>query len=306
MDDSDASFSCRTVFISDIHLGTRGCQAELLLDFIRSVRCERLYLIGDIVDGWKMKTGWNWPQSHNDVVQKILRMARKGTEVIYVPGNHDDRVRDFCGVHFGGVRVARDAIHKAADGKRYLITHGDEFDGVVQHAKWLAFLGDWAYRTLLAANTTLDRLRHRLGFGYWSFSAFVKVKVKKALQFIENAVKYTPAGGTVSVEMVSGAPGEIVASRLEEGARQSLLTPDDGVGRYLGVRVADQGPGIARQHLPRLSERFYRAPGQKSGEKAGTGLGLAIVKHIMNRHRGGLAVESAEGRGAAFTVYFPA
>ena len=186
MDDSDASFSCRTVFISDIHLGTRGCQAELLLDFIRSVRCERLYLIGDIVDGWKMKTGWNWPQSHNDVVQKILRMARKGTEVIYVPGNRDDRVRDFCGVHFGGVRVARDAIHKAADGKRYLITHGDEFDGVVQHAKWLAFLGDWAYRTLLAANTTLNRLRHRLGFGYWSFSAFVKVKVKKALQFIEN------------------------------------------------------------------------------------------------------------------------
>ena len=123
---------------------------------------------------------------------------------------------------------------------------------------------------------------------------------------IENAVKYTPAGGTVSVEMVSGAPGEIVASRLEEGARQSLLTPDDGVGRYLGVRVADQGPGIARQHLPRLSERFYRAPGQKSGEKAGTGLGLAIVKHIMNRHGGGLAVESAEGQGAAFTVYFPA
>ena len=123
---------------------------------------------------------------------------------------------------------------------------------------------------------------------------------------IENAVKYTPAGGTVSVEMVSGAPGEIVASRLEEGARQSLLTPDDGACRYLGVRVADQGPGIARQHLPRLSERFYRAPGQKSGEKAGTGLGLASVKHIMNRHGGGLAVESAEGQGAAFTVYFPA
>ena len=186
MDDSDASFSCRTVFISDIHLGTRGCQAELLLDFIRSVRCERLYLIGDIVDGWKMKTGWNWPQSHNDVVQKILRMARKGTEVIYVPGNHDDRVRDFCGVHFGGVRVVRDAVHKAADGRRYLVTHGDEFDGVVQHARWLAFLGDWAYRTLLALNTGLNRMRRRFGFGYWSFSAFVKVKVKKALQFIEN------------------------------------------------------------------------------------------------------------------------
>jgi len=186
MDDADIAIRCRTVFISDIHLGTRGCQAERLLDFIRSVKCERLYLVGDIVDGWKLKSGWHWPQSHNDVVQKILRMARKGVEVIYIPGNHDDRVRDFCGVHFGGVRVMRDAIHKAADGKRYLVTHGDEFDGVVQHARWLAFLGDWGYRALLALNTHFNRLRHRLGFGYWSLSAFVKVKVKNALQFIEN------------------------------------------------------------------------------------------------------------------------
>ena len=186
MGETDIGLTCRTVFISDIHLGTRGCQAELLLDFIRSVECERLYLVGDIVDGWKMKSGWFWPQSHNDVVQKILRMARKGTEVIYVPGNHDDRIRDFCGVHFGGVMVMRDAIHEAADGKRYLVTHGDEFDGVIQHAKWLAFVGDWGYRALLALNTGVNRLRRRLGFGYWSLSAFVKVKVKNALQFIED------------------------------------------------------------------------------------------------------------------------
>lgn len=123
---------------------------------------------------------------------------------------------------------------------------------------------------------------------------------------IENAVKYTPPGGGVSVEIVAGSPEEILAPRIEDAARQSLLTPDHGGGRYVGVRVTDNGPGIARQHLPRLSERFYRAPGQKSGEKSGTGLGLAIVKHIMNRHRGGMAVESAEGKGAAFTVYFPA
>lgn len=186
MTDPAAELSCRSVFISDIHLGTKGCQADLLLDFIKSVECERLYLIGDIVDGWKMKTGWYWPQSHNDVVQKILRLARKGVEVIYVPGNHDDRIRDFCGVHFGGVVVARDAIHVAANGKRYLVTHGDEFDGVIQYAKWLAFVGDWGYRTLLALNTQLNRLRRQLGFGYWSLSAFVKVKVKNALQFIEN------------------------------------------------------------------------------------------------------------------------
>ena len=123
---------------------------------------------------------------------------------------------------------------------------------------------------------------------------------------IENAVKYTPPGGSVAVEMIEGSLDAMLAPRLDGGARHSLLTPDHGAGLYIGVRVADQGPGIARQNMPRLSERFYRAPGQKSGEKSGTGLGLAIVKHIMNRHRGGLAVESAEGRGAAFTVYFPA
>jgi UDP-2,3-diacylglucosamine pyrophosphatase LpxH len=176
----------RSIFISDVHLGTRGCQADMLLDFIRTVECDTLYLVGDIIDGWKMKSGWYWPQSHNDVVQKILRLARKGVSVIYVPGNHDDRIRDFCGVHFGGVVVARDIIHETADGRRFLVTHGDEFDGVVQHAKWLAFVGDWAYRTLLAANTLFNGARRRLGFGYWSLSAFLKTRVKNALQFIEN------------------------------------------------------------------------------------------------------------------------
>ena len=177
----------RSVFISDVHLGTRGCQAELLLDFIRHVECDTLYLVGDIVDGWKLsRAGWYWPQAHNDVVQKILRLARKGVSVIYVPGNHDEVIRDFCGVHFGGVVVARDAIHETADGKRFLVMHGDEFDAVVQNARWLALLGDWAYRALLASNTLINRVRRRLGFGYWSFSAFAKTRVKKALQFIEN------------------------------------------------------------------------------------------------------------------------
>jgi UDP-2,3-diacylglucosamine pyrophosphatase LpxH len=176
----------RAVFISDIHLGTRGCQADLLLDFIRHMECDTLYLVGDIVDGWKMKTGWTWPQSHNDVVQKFLRLARKGVKVVYIPGNHDDRIRDFCGVHFGGVVVARDALHETADGRRFLVTHGDEFDGIVQHAKWLALVGDVAYRALLTANTLFNRARHRLGFGYWSLSAYLKGRVKNALQFIEN------------------------------------------------------------------------------------------------------------------------
>jgi UDP-2,3-diacylglucosamine pyrophosphatase LpxH len=176
----------RTVFISDVHLGTRGCQAELLLDFFRHMECETLFLVGDIIDGWKLKGGWWWPQPHNDVVQKVLRMARKGAQVIYVPGNHDEVVRDFCGVHLGGVVVTRDAIHETADGRRFLVLHGDEFDGVTRHARWLAFLGDWAYRTVLALNTVFNHVRRRMGFGYWSLSAYLKVKVKNALQFIEN------------------------------------------------------------------------------------------------------------------------
>jgi len=175
----------RTVFISDVHLGTRGCQAELLLDFIRELDCEALYLVGDIVDGWKLKGGVHWPQTHNDVVQKILRLARKGVRVTYIPGNHDEFARGYCGVHLGGVVVARDAVHETADGRRFLVIHGDEFDGVVQQARWLALLGDWSYRAVLSLNTGYNHLRRRLGFGYWSLSAYLKGKVKNAVQFID-------------------------------------------------------------------------------------------------------------------------
>ncbi|MET0295425.1 MAG: UDP-2,3-diacylglucosamine diphosphatase [Phenylobacterium sp.] len=182
---SEPAIRCRTAFISDVHLGTRGCQAELLLEFIKALDCETLYLVGDIIDGWKLKSGWVWPQAHNDVVQKILRLARRGVKVVYIPGNHDERGRDYCGVHFGGVVVARDAMHEAADGRRYLVTHGDEFDGVVQHARWLALLGDWGYRTLLALNTHFNAARRRMGLGYWSLSAYLKHRVKNAVAFID-------------------------------------------------------------------------------------------------------------------------
>jgi UDP-2,3-diacylglucosamine pyrophosphatase LpxH len=176
----------RAAFISDVHLGTRGCQAELLLDFIKHVECDVLYLIGDIVDGWRLKGGWYWPQAHNDVVQKILRLARKGVKVIYVPGNHDEFARAYCGALFGGVKVVHDAIHTTADGRKLLIVHGDEFDGVVSYAKGLALLGDWAYGLALALNTWFNLARRRLGFGYWSLSAYLKSKVKNAVAFIDN------------------------------------------------------------------------------------------------------------------------
>ncbi len=174
----------RTLFLSDIHLGTRGCQADLLLDFLRHNDAEVVYLVGDIVDGWRLRRSWYWPQPHNDVVQKILRKARKGARVIYLPGNHDEFLRDYIGTHFGGVEVTETAIHETADGKRFLIMHGDQFDLVVRHAKWLALLGDWAYVTALGINTWFNFIRRKLGFSYWSLSAWAKLKVKNAVNFI--------------------------------------------------------------------------------------------------------------------------
>jgi UDP-2,3-diacylglucosamine pyrophosphatase LpxH len=174
----------RTLFLSDVHLGTRGCQAELLLDFLRHHEAETIYLVGDIVDGWRLKKTWYWPQAHNDVVQKILRKARKGANIIYLPGNHDEFLRDYLGTHFGGVEVLDSAVHETADGKRLLVIHGDQFDVVVRHARWLALLGDWAYVTTLAANTWVNIFRRRLGLTYWSLSAWAKLKVKNAVSFI--------------------------------------------------------------------------------------------------------------------------
>jgi predicted phosphodiesterase len=131
----------RTIFLSDIHLGTRGCQAELLLDFLKRNESETLYLVGDIVDGWRLKRWWYWPQSHNDVVQKLLRKARKGTNVVYIPGNHDEAARQYCQLTFGDVRVEDEVIYETPEGRKLLIIHGDQFDGIVRYARWLAILG---------------------------------------------------------------------------------------------------------------------------------------------------------------------
>lgn len=174
----------RTLFISDLHLGTKGAQAEALLEFLKFHEAETIYLVGDIVDGWRLRSSWYWPQAHNDVVQKLLRQARKGTRVVYVPGNHDEFLREFCGVHFGGIEVTDSIVHEAADGKRYLVIHGDVFDLVVRHAKWLAYLGDWAYEIALAVSTRINFVRRKLGFTYWSLSAWAKARVKNAVNFI--------------------------------------------------------------------------------------------------------------------------
>jgi UDP-2,3-diacylglucosamine pyrophosphatase LpxH len=174
----------RALFLSDFHLGSKGCQAEALLDFLRHNDADTIYLVGDIVDGWRLKSGWYWPQTHNDVVQKLLRKARKGTRIIYLPGNHDEFLRDFYGTHFGGIEVCETATHEAADGKRYLVLHGDAFDIVIANARWLAYLGDWAYDAALWLNTRVSFVRRKLGFTYWSLSAWAKLKVKNAVNFI--------------------------------------------------------------------------------------------------------------------------
>jgi UDP-2,3-diacylglucosamine pyrophosphatase LpxH len=176
----------RTIWISDVHLGTRGAQADLLLDFLKQTESKYLYLVGDIIDGWRMRRNWYWHQTHNDVVQKLLRKARKGTRLIYIPGNHDESFRDFAGHRFGHVVVLTEAIHKLADGRRFLVVHGDEFDGVVLYAKWLAVLGDNAYTVALVLNKWFNRIRHALGFPYWSLSACLKHRVKNAVQYISN------------------------------------------------------------------------------------------------------------------------
>ena len=174
----------RTIWISDIHLGTRGCKADKLLDFLKKTESDNLYLVGDIIDGWRLKRSWYWPQEHNDVVQKILRKARKGTNVVFIPGNHDEFAREYTEHQFGGVTLADKVIHETAAGKRLLVLHGDQFDVVVRYAKWLAVLGDGAYTLLLALNNGFNRARQKLGRPYWSLSAYLKLKVKNAVKYI--------------------------------------------------------------------------------------------------------------------------
>jgi UDP-2,3-diacylglucosamine pyrophosphatase LpxH len=180
-----ARFRChRTIFVSDTHLGTRGCKAEALADFLAHNECGTLFLVGDIVDGWQLKRRWYWTDAQSQVVAEILRKVDAGTRVIFVPGNHDEFARDYAGRLFAGVEIANEAIHETADGRRLWVLHGDRFDGVIAYAKWLAHAGDWAYSTALKLNDVLSRVRRRLGMPYWSLSAFLKHKVKNAVEYI--------------------------------------------------------------------------------------------------------------------------
>lgn len=174
----------RTIWISDVHLGTRESRVDFLLDFLKHNESDYLYLVGDIFDGWALRRSWYWNQDHNDVVQKVLRKARKGTKVVYVPGNHDEFARQFLPLGLGRIDILERVIHTTADGRRLLVIHGDEFDGVVMNARWLSLLGSWTYVRVLRLNRWVNRVRRWLGMPYWSFSAYLKHKAKRAVQYV--------------------------------------------------------------------------------------------------------------------------
>ena len=177
----------RAIFISDLHLGTRGCRSDFLADFLRRTSSEKLYLVGDIIDGWRLRKSWYWDATHDEVLKLILRKARNGTEVTYIPGNHDEMFRTWLpmGLEVGGIRLRSEAVHVTADQRRLLIMHGDEFDSVVRYAKFLALLGDWAYTAALVVNRWFNTVRRRLGYPYWSLSAWLKRQVKEAVKAID-------------------------------------------------------------------------------------------------------------------------
>lgn len=176
----------RSIFISDLHLGTRDAKTHYLLDFLKHTESEYIYLVGDIFDLWKLKKGWHWPPVNNELISLIFAKARMGTRVIYIPGNHDEMFRDYCGADYNGVELQCQAEHISADGRKYLVMHGDEFDYIVRHNKWLAHAGDWAYDLLLWLNHWFNLGRRRLGFGYWSLSSYLKQQTKSAVNFIGN------------------------------------------------------------------------------------------------------------------------
>ena len=176
----------RTIWISDVHLGTPGCKAEHLVDFLKHHTCDRLYLVGDIIDGWKLRSGWYWPQEHTNVVRKILTKAKRETEVFYVTGNHDEFLRKFVGykLEIGNIRLVNEHVHETADGRRLLVIHGDLFDVITRYHKWIALAGDAIYEGTMRFNYWFNRARSVLGMRYWSLSAFAKQHVKTAVNIV--------------------------------------------------------------------------------------------------------------------------
>jgi UDP-2,3-diacylglucosamine pyrophosphatase LpxH len=259
----------RALFLSDVHLGTKASRAGELVEFLRAADAETIYLVGDIIDGWALKGGWYWPQSHNDVAQKILRKARKGARVVYLPGNHDEFLRGFYGTHLGGIEVQETAIHTSASGERYLVLHGDAFDFVIRHAKWLAHLGDAAYDFALFLNRIASAARRRIGMPYWSLSAWAKLKVKNAVNVIsafEDALaaeaRRVGAHGVICGHIHHAVSRDIGGVRyMNTGDWVESLTAlvEYHDGRFEIIRWADRGGP------PRSAERLAAEGGERDG-----------------------------------------
>jgi len=194
--------SLRALFLSDIHLGSRACRSDRLIEFLRQHRADTIYLVGDIVDGWRLRMNWYWPAAHDEVLQQLLREAHHGTRVIYLPGNHDEFLREYCGVHFAGIEVVDTAIHTAADGRRYVVTHGDRFDRLVDRSRRLGPMAHRADRTVIAVNSGLNRMRRMLGLPYWSAVHWVKDKIKSASSYLSDFEK--SLAGLAQQEAVDG------------------------------------------------------------------------------------------------------
>jgi UDP-2,3-diacylglucosamine pyrophosphatase LpxH len=240
----------RTLFISDVHLGSKAAQAAFLLSFLRHHDAHKIYLVGDIVDGWRLRRSWHWPQEHNDVIQKILRKSRKGSRVIYIAGNHDEFLREFQGVHFGGIEVMDRDIHETADGRKFLVIHGDQFDVVVHNYRKIAYLGDWAYDAAISINVVMNKIRNLLGLPYWSFSSWAKVRVKEAVNFIgafqkvvAEEAKRTGADGVIC--------GHIHHATIEEMNGITYINTGDWVESCTAVGENEDGTFelLSWQHL---------------------------------------------------------
>ncbi|WP_374536570.1 UDP-2,3-diacylglucosamine diphosphatase [Chitinimonas taiwanensis] len=265
-----ASQHYRSIWISDLHLGTAGCQASYLLDFLKHTESDQLYLVGDIIDGWALKRSWYWNQQHNDVVQKILRKARKGTRVVYIAGNHDEGVRQFIGLAFGGIDIQDEVVHTMADGRRFLVLHGDLFDGVIQCARWLAIVGDRAYEITLKLNRWFNHLRARFGLEYWSLSQYLKHKVKKAVNFV------TQFEEAVAREAKARGLDGVICGHIHKAEMREIdgvLYCNDGdwveslsalvetlEGELKIIHWQPRRPAVRRDEPPRLPERLADAP----------------------------------------------
>ena len=248
----------RAAWISDTHLGTRGCNATALLDFLRETDFDTLYIVGDLIDIWSLRRAIYWPQQHNDVIQKILRKARKGTSVIYIPGNHDELVTTFCGA-YGNIEIAERAIHVTASGERVLVIHGHELDTVVQNVKWLAFAGDLGYQFLLSLNPLINFVRRRFGLGHWSLSAYAKRTVKDAVGFIgkfEAAVAHYAERYRVDAVLC----GHIHSAGIREFGRVAYYNCGDWVESCTALVEGDDGMIALVHHHSHAASRCTVAP----------------------------------------------